>query len=98
MLDLKQDIRSLSDFKRNTLALTRELRRSGHPLVLTVNGAASLVVQDAEAYQRLLALAERAEAVQGIRRGLDAMARDESLPADTVLAEMRRKVKARKPR
>ena len=51
MLDLANDIRSLSDFKRNTVDLLDRLRKTGHPLVLTINGKAELVVQDAEAYQ-----------------------------------------------
>jgi hypothetical protein len=36
------------------------MKESGNPLVLTVNGKAEVVVQDAAAYQRLLQLAERA--------------------------------------
>jgi hypothetical protein len=51
MLDLANDIRSLSDFKRNTVDLLDRLRKTGHPMVLTINGKAELVVQDAEAYQ-----------------------------------------------
>ena len=67
MLDLANDIRSLSDFKRNTVDLLDRLRKTGHPLVLTINGKAELVVQDAEAYQALL---DRVEAIEGIQRGL----------------------------
>ena len=51
MLDLANDIRSLSEFKRNTVHLLDRLRKTEHPLVLTINGKAELVVQDAEAYQ-----------------------------------------------
>ena len=40
MLDLANDIRSLSDFKRNTTDLLDRLRTTGHPLVLTINGKA----------------------------------------------------------
>ena len=54
MLDLANDIRSLSDFKRNTVDLLDRLRKTGHPLVLTINGKAEVVVQDARAYQALL--------------------------------------------
>jgi len=36
-------------------------------LVLTINGKAEVVVQDAEAYQELL---ERVETIEGIQRGL----------------------------
>jgi len=68
MLNLANDIRSLSDFKRNTADLLERLRKTGHPLVLTINGKAELVVQDAEAYQTLL---DRVEAIEGIQRGLN---------------------------
>ena len=54
MLDIANDIRSLSDFKRNTSELLDRLKKTGNPLVLTINGKAEVVVQDAEAYQELL--------------------------------------------
>ena len=54
MLDIANDIRSLSDFKRNTSALLERLNKTGHPLVLTINGKAEVVVRDAGAYQELL--------------------------------------------
>ena len=38
MLDLANDIRSLSEFKRNTVDLLERLRKTGHALVLTING------------------------------------------------------------
>jgi hypothetical protein len=46
MLDLANDIRSLSDFKRNTVDLLERLRKTGHPLVLTINGNEGLCVRD----------------------------------------------------
>ena len=55
-----QDIASLTDFHRNSTAHCRRLKSSGRPQVLTVNGKAVLVVQDAAAYQRLLEVVERA--------------------------------------
>jgi prevent-host-death family protein len=54
MPDISNDIRSLSDFKRNTSQLLDRLKKTGNPLVLTINGKAEIVVQDAEAYQELL--------------------------------------------
>jgi hypothetical protein len=39
------------------------LKLSGRPEVLTINGKAELVVQDAAAYQRLLEAVERARQV-----------------------------------
>jgi prevent-host-death family protein len=54
MLDIKQDITSLTNFQRNTREFLHRLRETGRPLVLTVNGQAELVVQDAAAYQELV--------------------------------------------
>jgi prevent-host-death family protein len=61
MIDLSQDIHSLSDFKRKTRAFVKRMKKSGHPVVLTVKGKAELVVLDAASYQRLLELAGEAE-------------------------------------
>ena len=52
-MNLSQDIQSLTDFKRNTPEFLRRLKETGHPVVLTINGKAELVVQDAASYQKL---------------------------------------------
>ena len=62
-----QDFRSLTDFQRNTKAHLRRLKATGRPEVLTVNGKAELIVQDAAAFADML------DAIRGIQRGLDAM-------------------------
>lgn len=88
MLDLANDIRSLSDFKRNTVALLDRLRETGSPLVLTVNGKAEVVVQDAKAYQALL---DRVETIEGIQRGLADAKAGRTKPAKQVFDRLRRK-------
>jgi prevent-host-death family protein len=88
MLDLANDIRSLSEFKRNTVDLLDRLRRTGHPLVLTINGRAELVVQDAAAYQALL---DRLEAIEGIQQGLADAKAGRTKPARQAFARLRRK-------
>jgi hypothetical protein len=57
---------------------------------LTVNGKAEAVVQDAEAYQRLLDIAARADVYEAIRQGLDDIARGRTRPAREVFNELRR--------
>jgi PHD/YefM family antitoxin component YafN of YafNO toxin-antitoxin module len=59
----------------------KQLKKTKRPVVLTVNGKAAAVVQDAEAYQRLLDIAARADAGEGIRQGLDDAARGRTRPA-----------------
>ena len=88
MLDLANDIRSLSDFKRNTTELLDRIRKTGHPLVLTINGRAEVVVQDAEAYQQLL---DRLETVEALQRGLADVKARRTKPAREVFDRLRRK-------
>jgi prevent-host-death family protein len=51
MFDITKDIQSLTNFRRNSGEFLKQLKKSKRPLVLTVNGKAEAVVQDAEAYQ-----------------------------------------------
>jgi prevent-host-death family protein len=54
MLNIEQDIHPLSDFKRKTGELIQRLKKTGRPVVLTLNGRPEVVVQTASAYQTLL--------------------------------------------
>ncbi|MBY0506528.1 MAG: type II toxin-antitoxin system Phd/YefM family antitoxin [Bryobacteraceae bacterium] len=74
------DIRSLSDFQRHTRDYIRKLKESGRPTVLTVNGEAEVVVQSAEAYQKLLDDQELLADLRGIGRGLEQAKRGEGRP------------------
>jgi prevent-host-death family protein len=71
MLDITKDIQSLTTFRRRSGDFMKQLKKSKRPVVLTVKGKAAAVVQDAEAYQRLLNIAARADAEEGIRQGLE---------------------------
>jgi prevent-host-death family protein len=86
-----EDIQSLTDFKRNTARFLRKMKKSKNPVVLTVNGRAELVVQDAKAYQEMLERVERAETVVALRKGLEDFERGEFLPARSGLEGLRRK-------
>lgn len=88
MLDLANDIRSLSDFKRNTTELLDRIRRTGNPLVLTINGRAKVVVQDAKAYQDLL---DRVETIEALQRGFADVKARRTKPAREVFERLRRK-------
>jgi prevent-host-death family protein len=90
MLDITSDINSLSNFKRNTPDFLRRLKKTGHPVVLTINGKAELVVQDAASYQKLIELAERAERMDLLKASLDDMKSGKVVPAAGVLLELRR--------
>ena len=71
MLDITKDIQSLTTFRRRSGDFLKQLRKSKRPVVLTVKGKAAAVVQDAEAYQKLLDIAALADADEGVRQGLE---------------------------
>lgn len=91
MIDLGKDVQSLTEFKRETGKHIRRMKRTGSALVLTVNGRAEVVVQDATSYQKLLERAARADAIDAIRDGLASMRRGEGKPIEEVLEKVRRK-------
>jgi len=96
-MDITKEIHPLTDFKRNTTELVRQMKESGKPIVLTINGRAELVVQDAGSYQRLLDLVERLEAVAGIRKGLEESRRGEGQPIEEAIRDIREQVKGPSP-
>ena len=79
-MNLGQDIHPLTDFKRKTSDFLRQLKETGNPVVLTINGKAELVVQDAASYQRLFDLAERLETIQAVKEGIASADRGEGRP------------------
>ncbi len=91
MIDVTRDIHSLSDFKRNTPAFLKQLRTSGRPIVLTLNGKASLVVMDPGIYQQLLDAVDQVEAIQKIRKGLEDVGKNRVQPARDGLDRVRKK-------
>jgi prevent-host-death family protein len=90
MLDITKDIQSLTTFRRQSGDFMKQLKKSKRPVVLTVNGKAAAVVQDAGAYQRLLDLAARADEEEGIRQGLEDVAHGRTRPARAFFEEFRR--------
>jgi len=91
MLDITKDIQSLTTFRRRSGDFMKQLKKSKRPVVLTVKGKAAAIVQDAEAYQRLLDIAAQADSEEGIRQGLDDVAHGRTRPAKEVFDDIRRK-------
>lgn len=91
MLDLKDDIQSLTTFRRRSGDFMRHLKKSKRPVILTVKGKAAAVVQDAEAYQQLLDIAARLDVEEGIRQGLEDAKKGKVRPAKEFFAEFEAK-------
>jgi prevent-host-death family protein len=93
MLDINRDIHSLSEFKRNTPEFIEQLEKTRKPVVLTINGRAKVVVQDAESYQRMIELLDRAETIEAIREGLEAVRQGKTMSLDSFDQEMRKRMR-----
>jgi prevent-host-death family protein len=90
MIDLRE-IRSVTEFQRNIKDYVGRLKQRKTPLVLTVNGRAELVVQDAESYQELLDRLERAESLAAIRKGMVQFDRGEGIALGEAEKKLRKK-------
>tara|TARA_R110002072_G_scaffold75610_7_gene177839 strand:- start:806 stop:1081 length:276 start_codon:yes stop_codon:yes gene_type:complete len=64
------DIHTVTDFSRKPAEHIKRLNQSKRPEILTVNGKAAVVVQDAETYERMAQLADYAESIVNIRQAL----------------------------
>ena len=85
------NIHSLTDFQRNAKIFVGKLKETKEALVLTVNGKAEVVVQDAETYQNLLTRLEYAETVTGILKSMEEFNRGEGTPVSEAFANLRKK-------
>ena len=90
-MNLDRDIHSLTDFKKHTPEFLQQLKDTGEPVVLTINGKAELVVQDAASYQKLMDIAEEAKVLEGIRRGIEDLKAGRTIGLDDFKEHVRSK-------
>jgi prevent-host-death family protein len=84
MIDVTH-IHSLTTCKRNSSGLMKRMKKTGRPLVLTVNGEAEAVLLDATAYQEV---AGHLDVMASIRRGLAQARKGAGRPANGVFDEL----------
>ena len=90
MIDLTH-IHSLSEFQRNTKHYVSQMQENEKPIVLTVNGEAQLVVQDAKAYQKLLDRLEYIETIAALKEGIAEIDAGQGVPANDALKAIKEK-------
>jgi prevent-host-death family protein len=52
-ISITEDIRSITDLKRNTNAVLDQIHKTKRPVILTVNGKAEAVLVDAKEYEKI---------------------------------------------
>ena len=90
-MKLSRDIQSLSVFKRDSAKFIKQLKKTGEPMVLTVNGKAAAVVMDPDSYEKFLIEKDRNETVAAIRRGLADVEAGRVTDAEVFFEEFERK-------
>lgn len=85
----------MSDFVRNASRHAERLRETGRPEVLTLNGSAELVVQNAGAYQALLDRLEELETLAALNVAVAEIEAGEGVPASEALARLRKQLGVR---
>ena len=53
-LSLSEDIKSVSDLKKKTNEIFRQIHRTGRPVIVTVNGKPDAVLIDVEVFEKKL--------------------------------------------
>lgn len=98
---LPHDIDTLDNFKRQTKRVIARLRKTGRPQVLTLNGRAAVIIQDAGAYEREAALRsaqDEHDTIAGIRESTAQLDRGEYRPAAAFFDELLGRVSKLAPR
>jgi len=81
-----ESIYSLTDFQRNTKNHILRLKETQLPEILTVQGHAEVVVQDAAAYQTM---ADKLETVEAVRKALKSVRNNEVCEIKQVFEDLR---------
>ena len=72
---VSRNIHTITEFSRHTAEHLKRLATSKQPELFTHNGKPSVVIQDAESYERMAELADYAESIIKIRQALSEQGR-----------------------
>lgn len=89
---MAEDIVPVSDFKAQAADLLKRVAKTGHPLVITQNGKAAGVLLSPAQFD---ALNERSRLIAAVEEGLAQSEAGLGVPHEEVVAEMKRRQKAR---
>jgi len=92
MINIAEDIHSLTDFKKNTNEFIHDLRKTGRPTVLTVNGRAELVVINAAAFQKIQKQLESKKTVLEIKQSLKDFEEGKFSESDKVFSDLKKRI------
>ncbi|MBI5365306.1 MAG: type II toxin-antitoxin system Phd/YefM family antitoxin [Planctomycetes bacterium] len=86
---------TLAEFERSPTELLERLDDTGRALALTVSGRPRAIVLGVQDYERLVELADRAETIESIRRGLEDVKAGRMMTLEEFDRAMRRRFEER---
>jgi prevent-host-death family protein len=86
-LSLTEDIKTVSEVKKNLRAVLEQIRNSGRPVVVTVNGKPDAVLIDVKTYERKL---KSLNLVSLLAEGEKDIRQERTRPASAFLKELKR--------
>lgn len=89
MLDIKNGIRSLTEFKQNSANILQHIKKTHTPAVLTVNGKAEAVLLDPKTYQEMVKKISYLESTNQIRKALVEMEKDKGIASSKLFKMLR---------
>lgn len=88
-MKITRDIQSLTEFKQNTAKFIKQVQETREPLILTVNGKAAVVIQDAGSFEDLQYISERVKEIALVQKRLDRLQdTGERIPAERVFLKI----------
>jgi prevent-host-death family protein len=91
MLDIKNSIRSLTEFKQNSSDTLKYIKKTHSPAILTINGKAAAVLLDPKSYQEMVNKIALAESANLIKLSLMEMENDEGIEPKKAFNNLRKK-------
>ncbi len=92
MLDLKNSIRSLTEFKQNSSDILKYIKKTHNPAILTINGKAEAVLLEPTSYQEMVNKISLFESSKKITTSLIEMENNQGIPAKKVFKDLRQKI------
>lgn len=77
---LREDIRSITEFRANTTAFIDQVNKTGRPIVLTKNGKSSAVLMDTNEYDEIKSMREMMETMKDVTIALKQMEEGKGIP------------------
>ena len=94
-MKLTRDIQSLSTFKRDTSKFLKQMKRTGQPIILTVNGKAAAVIIDPDDYEQYEREKEHLDTIAGVQRGIADMKAGHVKDAEEVFRKLETRFRPR---